>query len=190
MEEEPREVTSGFVSKKSLREGKLASSARLGNANPRLQRHKLSNMTQRTSPYTERSCISAGSARFSVTRARMRRAPAALIRWHRPPLRRKGAPRLLRSGWRRGRRAGERQRHQADGRRPPARPRGASARRALRCARAVRLASSAVRWRCIAEQAGRRSASTSPTAARRRSQSEQFRQTGLFSTCLAGSGPG
>ena len=34
-------VTSGFVSKNSLREGKLATSARLGNANPRLCRHKL-----------------------------------------------------------------------------------------------------------------------------------------------------
>ena len=48
MEEEPREVTSGFVSKKSLREGKLASSARVGNENPGLGMHKLANITLRT----------------------------------------------------------------------------------------------------------------------------------------------
>ena len=66
MEEEPREVTSGFVSKKSLREGKLASYARLGNANPRLHRHKLTNITPRTSPCTQRSCVFAGSTRISA----------------------------------------------------------------------------------------------------------------------------
>jgi hypothetical protein len=49
----------------SLREGKLASYARLGNANPRLHLHKLANMTPSTSPYTQRSCICAGSARNS-----------------------------------------------------------------------------------------------------------------------------
>ena len=64
MEEEPREVTSGFVSKKSLREGKLASYARLGNVNSRLYLHKLSNMTGRRTPCTQRSCIFALSAIF------------------------------------------------------------------------------------------------------------------------------
>ena len=64
MEEEPREVTSGFVSKKSLREGKLASYARLGNVNPRLYGHKLSNMTRRRTSRTQRSCIFALSAIF------------------------------------------------------------------------------------------------------------------------------
>jgi hypothetical protein len=48
VEEEPLVVTSGFVSKNSLRVGKLASSARDGNVNPRLWRHKLTIITGRT----------------------------------------------------------------------------------------------------------------------------------------------
>jgi hypothetical protein len=45
VEEEPLLVTSGLVSKNSLRVGKLASPARVGNANPRLWRHKLTIIT-------------------------------------------------------------------------------------------------------------------------------------------------
>ena len=41
-------VTSGFVSKNCVREGKLASSDRRDNTNLRLARHNLSNITKRT----------------------------------------------------------------------------------------------------------------------------------------------